>query len=318
MRRRAALALALAFSSPGIGFGQKVSEETKLAVPMKANWFGLSRNGHVAVAICEDHQFRVWSLPDRRLLHTIDIGPGEVGISVLSDDGATAVVTDYEGGVRVVDTARGEVRMQKVWPYPVSAAFSPDGKLLALAPANEPVQIIDIGSWRKRYELQRTTGGNAALAFSSDGTRIAAGDSDTVVRVFDARNGELLSRYTDFLLVPLGVDFTPDGKRVAAGGGDKVVAFVDAATGNSPYKTERQADAVYHLKFSPDGLHLAVGLINTASMSKPAPVLVYESSGRKVLDWNPPTVAIGGGWTADGRLLIGTSTEDAVVIWRVW
>jgi len=252
-------------------------------------------------------------------LRTIDVGRAEFSATMLSDDGAMAVLTDYDGGVRVLDTARGEVRMHsKVWPYAVSAAFSPDGKTLALGPANEPVQLIDVGSGRKRYDLQRTLGGSAALAFSRDGTRIVAGDADTVVRVYDARNGEMLARYTDFLLEPLAVDFTPDGKRVAAGGGDKVVAILDSATGHSPRKPEGLADAVYHLNFSPDGRYLAVRLMNSASMSKPAPLLIFESSGRKVLEWIPPTVGIGGGWTDDGHLLIGTSTEDSVVIWRVW
>src|SRR5205085_523879 len=134
-----------------------------------------------------------------------------------------------------------------------------------------------------------------------------AGDADTVVRMYDARNGELLSRYTDFLLEPLTAAFSSDGKHLAAPGGDKLVAFLDRANGRLIRISERQANVVGYLDFSPDGRYLGVALINSASLNKPAPVMVWETSGRKVVEWSPPGNVLGGGWITDGRLLVPTS-----------
>jgi WD40 repeat protein len=272
----------------------------------------------MAAVVCEDQKIRVWTLPDHRLVRTLDLGGAVVNQSLLSDDGSLVLLADVSGTLRIWDTATGAVRMQKtLWPYTAAVAFSRDSKMLALAQANGPAQIFEIASGRKLYELQRPVGGSAALVFSPDGTRIAAADADTVVRMYNARNGELLSRYTDFLLEPLTVAFTPDGKHLATAGGDRVVALLDAANGRLVRNSERQADVVGNLDFSPDGRYLGVALMNSANMNKPAPLMVWETSGRKVAEWSPPGNVLGGGWTTDGRLLVATSTADALHIWRV-
>lgn len=138
----------------------------------------------MAAVICEDLKIRVWALPERRLVRTLDLGGTVLDQSLLSDDGSLVLLADMSEALRIWDTATGAVRMQKkLWPYAAAVAFSPDSKMLALAQANGPAQIFEIASGRKLYELQRPVGGSAALVFSPDGTRIAAGDADTVVRM---------------------------------------------------------------------------------------------------------------------------------------
>jgi len=49
-----------------------------------------------------------------------------------------------------------------------------------------------------------------------------------------------------------------------------------------------------------------------------APLVISETaSGRKVQEWLLPSLALGGGWTKDGRLLVATATEKALHIWHV-
>lgn len=311
------LPIILAFIAAA-AFGQNVVEEATISISKAATWFGIARTGRMAAAVCKDQKIRVWTLPDQRLVRTLDLGGSILNQSLLSEDGSLVLLAGMSGAVRIWDTATGAVRMEKkLWPYTAAVAFSPDSKMLALAQANGPAQIFEIASGRKLYELQRPVGGSAALVFSPDGARIAAGDADTVVRMYDARNGELLSRYTDFLLEPLTVVFSPDGKHLAAAGGDKAVAFLDASNGRLVRHSERQADVVGNLDFSPDGRYLAVALMNSANMNRPAPVMVWDVSGRKVAEWSPPGNVLGGGWTSDGRLIVATSTADALHIWRV-
>lgn len=155
-------------------FGQNIVEEATISIPKAATWFGIARTGRTAAVVCEDQRIRVWTLPDRRLVRTLDLGGAVLNQSLLSDDGSLVLLADMSGALRIWDTATGAVRMQKrLWPYAAAVAFSPDGRMLALAQANQPAQIFEIASGRKLYALQRPVGGSAALVFSPDGARIA-------------------------------------------------------------------------------------------------------------------------------------------------
>jgi WD40 repeat protein len=206
----------------------------------------------------------------------------------------------------------------RVPPYPGSAAFSHDGKLLALAGMGEPVQVFDVAAKRKLFELERPVGGTAAIAFSRDGSRIATADGDTAIRIYDARTGKLIARNDDFLVEPFTVDFTADGRHTVAAGGDKVVVFLDPATGKAVRRMDRTLEPAVVLEVSPDGKSLGAMFMKVDNLLEPAPVIVWDAATeRRLAEWLPPSVPIGGGWTQDGRLLVATATKSAVQLWRV-
>ena len=73
-----------------------------------------------------------------------------------------------------------------------------------------------------------------------------------------------------------------------------------------------------YLEVSPDGDALATVFMKAENLTEPAPVAVWDAgSGRQRANWLPPTMAVGGGWTRDGHVLIVTPTAEAVHIWRV-
>jgi WD40 repeat protein len=289
-----------------------------LASPAPASFAVLAKSGKVAAAACSDGKLRVWSLPAKSVMQ-IDASQRDFDSLAISADGAWIAGGDHKGSYTVWNAATGMRQMQLDMPYyPFAMAFSPDGRRLAIAPAGEPVQIYDVASGKRVLELQRTVGGSGAVVFSRDGSRIATADTDTVVRIYDARNGELLARHTDFLLEPLAVSFTVNGQQLMAAGADKVIALLDASTGKAVRKSAKLADPVAYLEVSPDGALTAAGLMHADNLLEPAPVLISETaSGRKVQEWLPPSRALGGGWTDDGRLLVATGADNGLRIWRV-
>jgi hypothetical protein len=53
-------------------------------------------------------------------------------------------------------------------------------------------------------------------------------------------------------------------------------------------------------------------------MSLPAPIIIWDiASGTKKEEWTPPAGALGGGWTADGHLVIATATKDAIHLFHM-
>jgi WD40 repeat protein len=294
-------------------------EIATLATPAAVQSVGVARSGRVAAAVCADGQLRVWTLPEGKLLQTIDLNQRRLTFMTISPDGSAIAAGDYKGEYSIWLTSTGaEHAHLRLGFYAYALAFSPDSSRLAIAPVGEPVQIYDVAARRTLIELPRRVGGTGALAFSRDGSRLAAADTDTVVRLYDAHTGELLKSNADFMLEPLAASFSADGRQVFTGGADKLVATLDVATGKTMKRSGKLDDPVAILDVSPDGTLVASLLMHADNLLLPGPVIVSETAtGRRVMQWLPASLALWSGWTDDGRLLLTTADERAVHVWHV-
>jgi WD40 repeat protein len=290
-----------------------------LPTPAEPTMFALSGSGRTVGAACADEKLRIWSLPERRLLHTLELGTREIDITAMSADGRWIVTGDHKGAVTIWNSATGGAHMRmRISPYPWPALFSRDSKTLAIASMGGAIQVFDVATGRKRFELAHSVGGTNGLSFSRDDTRIAAVDQDCVLRIYDASTGTLVSRNDDSLMEPLAVDFTPDGGQVVIGGGDKVTAYIDAATGKVMRRLDRDAEPPLFLRFSADGRYLAIQFFKAANMLAAAPLIVLDAAtSRKSVDWMPPGALLGMSWTDDGSLFAAISASNALRVWRV-
>ncbi|GGV65224.1 hypothetical protein GCM10010294_17960 [Streptomyces griseoloalbus] len=198
----------------------------------------------------------------------------------------------------------------------VSAAFSPDGRLLATGSADNTVRLWDSASGAPAGEaLAGHTEGVASVAFSPDGRLLATASADHTVCLWDtvsrAPVGEPLGGHTDEVW---SVAFSPDGRLLATASADETVRLWDTAT----YTPVRDAltghgDPVWSVAFSPDGCLLA-----TASRDK------------TVRLWDPATGALVGrplvghtddvesvAFSPDGHLLATASSDGTVRLWNV-
>jgi RNA polymerase sigma factor (sigma-70 family) len=209
---------------------------------------------------------RVWEVASGRLLHqlscptivhTLAFGPGNTLL------GAT------HGAARVWDLATG--KETRSFPVPegwVSAAFSPDGRLLAAAE-----RVWDVATGK---ELYRPEGTNADVSFSPDGrlllvswtehTPNAAVKYTGRLRVLEPATGKVLRSHDHPGEAITYATLSPDGKTLAAGGytlyrGQRdryYVRLLDLKTGK---ETRRMAEGDYpriQHRFSPDGKYLTV------------------------------------------------------------
>jgi WD40 repeat protein len=134
--------------------------------------------------------------------------------------------------LKLWDAATGEVKHdlspQFKGQYVAAAAYSPDGKLLAVGRGGETdgnggvVSLIDPASGKKLRDLAPGHQyGVTDLLFHPDGKHLASAGRDTVVRVWDAAAGKLVSelgkpRGGQFKDWVHAVSFTADGSRLAA------------------------------------------------------------------------------------------------------
>jgi WD40 repeat protein len=317
-RRHLAIALGCALGATG-AHAQRGGADIALSTPSPVIATMFAKNATMAAAVCADHKLRLWDIAGARLLRTTDVAGREVAITAMSDDGRRMLMGDYHGVLTVWNTASGQGEFeQRFERYLTAAAFSHDGRLLAVA-TGTPLRVFDVLAKRELYALPGSYGTNM-VAFSRDDALLVTGDGDAV-RVYDARTGKLVSRNMDLLAAPLAADFTSDGRYVVAAGGDRTVFLIDASTGKTVGRMAKTVDPIFFLGVSPDGRSLAVVTLNADNPQVPAAVVFADlPSLQKKGEWmSPAGVLIPGGaaWTPDGHFVAATPTADALHLRRV-
>ncbi|WP_306215880.1 nSTAND1 domain-containing NTPase [Actinoplanes sp. RD1] len=166
---------------------------------------------------------------------------------------------------------------------PRSAAFSPDGRLLATGGEDHVVRLWHLGDRREMRALRGHTSPVRAVAF--DGPVLVAAAEDGTVRRWDVGGGgagprdQLLTvgpgdtvrvwgdpgRAPRLLRLGTGVAaaaMTRDGKTLATGGDDKIVRLWDVTGPGGPRQLaalDGHTDAVRAVAFGPDGRTLVSG-----------------------------------------------------------
>ncbi|MET8976323.1 helix-turn-helix domain-containing protein [Streptomyces sp. NPDC004539] len=210
---------------------------------------------------------KLWNLPR-------DASAAELGGTALQSsapDGSAYLTgpVDGPGTVRLHRTSDGETLFTTGLPRTLSAAaVGPGGRLLALCPADGPLQLWDTargkrltGDWEKTDRLLCGTGsgadnGTRQLRFSADGKRLAA-VYGTTVRVWDVRGGRTLDEFAsaqDAGFTEAGL--SPDGEFLATSDGRELAVWRLATGGTQIFRQPLAGADTAGLTWDPGGRHL--------------------------------------------------------------
>ncbi|MCK2219382.1 WD40 repeat domain-containing serine/threonine-protein kinase [Actinomadura sp. ATCC 31491] len=161
-------------------------------------------------------------------------------------------------------TAAPVATLRTLEGVPGPVAFSPDGRLLAVAYFGGPIRIFDAASGLLTGDPlapgpEAVDGGAAALAFSPDGRLLAGTTGGEQVRLWDVATRRPAGRpLAGHAALVTGAAFSPDGAVLATAAQDRTVRLWDVATG-APLgdPLTGPADTVTAVAFSPDGATLA-------------------------------------------------------------
>ncbi len=215
-----------------------------------------SPDGKVLVVKHQDHVIRLWDAATGKLLHPLSLPKGATG---------------------------------RWFPHP--HAFSPDGRVLATAPASDEDGAIRLWATATGKELGRLPRRDGTyptcLAFSADGKRLVTAhggdgpepddlvrpvEADAIsLRLWDTATGRELWRSKVLSSDIRAVAVSPDGKTVAAADYDTIRLW-ELASGKERGHFAGHREHVWSLAFSPDGRLLASG-------SHDHTVLVWDVTG---------------------------------------
>jgi WD40 repeat protein len=320
----------LAVESPAPAPASTLTEVGRIALPadVKAGFSLVSPSGRELTVACADRKLRVFALPPAA--HAAPAAPlrtwaldGEpITWLAYSRDGTWLAASTRKGVVGIFRAGHDESAARLVTARPdrsaeiTAVAIAPDGSRVAIAPASAPPEIWDVATGTRRAVLATRFGGANALEFSPDGTRLASADEDTALRLYDA-DGRLRATTDDLLLEPFALAFTADGTQLAVAGADKTVTVLDAVTGKVARTLPRQENPILWVIAPRRGGPVLTGSFDEKSMAIPGPVMAWTLDGA-----SPRVVArerrfVGGGPVEDGRILLVSAADGALVVWSV-
>jgi WD40 repeat protein len=244
----------------------------------------------------------------------------------LSPDGRLIATGDYDGMIKVFGAATGRPSrtLRRVGPAVISIGWSPDGKRLAAAQANDTTCLWDVfagqevrvsgraKSWDFAAAATNEEAGypSAQPAFSPDGRQLLT--SHYGLCLWDLATGKM--RWgSDTLFVGC---LSPDGKTVAAFKDHKDLDFLDADSGE--VRAERDIESLNEIisvsaaAFSPDGGRLATAQYDdTIRLRDPR-------TGEERARFNRPKYAIPHSlsFSPDGKWLLAGGFDSVIRLWE--
>jgi WD40 repeat protein len=225
---------------------------------------------------------------------------------------------------KLQDASSGKVIEIEVGASAGNAAFSPDGKLLAIGNTAWDPMVEGAGfSEMRLYDLsgklvrtlEKSGAGGLTPVFSASGKLLAVGNRNHQTRIFEVETGKLL--HTLDRKMTQEIAFSPDDKLLAAGYVDGMVMLWDMDTGQPRRATVSGCDEIYSVDWSPAGDVLATS-------GRRGNIVLWDKELGKLKELGAPLWVIQARFTADGKGLLTSSAADLtaktdrkITVWSV-
>jgi WD40 repeat protein len=202
-----------------------------------------------------------------------------------------------------------------------SVAFSPDGRLLASAGADNTLKLWDVATGKELRTFYGHSNEISSVAFSPDGGMLASAGWDFRIILWDASSGKEIKRLLGHPEMINSIAFSPDGKTLASRSNGETIKLWDVHSEKEIGNWKRGGYLNYGgtlqrpgntIAFSPDGDLVAYADLNGLSI-----VLMNYRTGRqlKTLTGNDSFVH-SLAFAAGGKKLVSGGLQE-IKVWDV-
>jgi WD40 repeat protein len=320
---------------PEPGLGPLVASEPLVCVghTKSVNSVVVSPDGKLVVSGSDDQTLRFWNTKDGKLIRTIDVPEVReeskyVEALTFSPDGKTFVACRSGRTLLFFDAATGEAAPERcpVRQGGFGAAFSPDGKRLAVA-GRGGVWVWSVATGDKLFEFlipqlpeEGGVGQAHRVAFTPDGKHLAATiraeglkgrkSAEPPLRVWDLATRECVFSRGDVDSGSLA--FSPNGRLLAVDAPQDGVDVYDWRKNKRRASFEVNSRSVSRLVFAPDGKAIFTGGndlgVRRWELPNGEPAGVLEG----------PTGAVSAlSLSRNGKVVASADKEKRVLIWHL-
>ena len=284
-----------------------------------------SPDGRSVLTASDDKTARLWSAgtETNTQMAVLAAHTGSAGRAVFSPDGRRALTASDDNSVRLWDAEAGRQIATFTRAGSGMAAFSPDGRLVAI-PDNNTVVVRDANTGEREDRIfQGHSAAVQSVAFSADGRRIVTASDDRTARVWDLQTGGQIAALTEHTAPVRSAVFSPDGLRVVSTqtpqrsgnvtivtSNDSVALLWDALSGRVILRFEGDMVQLYDATFSPDGKRIV-----TASGDNTARIWDAETGKPiAVLSGHSDSV-LSAAFNSRGDKIVTASADETVRVW---
>lgn len=269
-----------------------------------------SSDGRLLASAGQNNEVKLWDLTTQQEIKSFKHN-GDWAIFFLANDQRLATnngeVWDIESG-EIVYAANSNRRQ---------VTFSPDGRWMALAPSNLPIELWNTATWQIERTLNKHSDAVIGMAFSADSTLLATGSAlgpddiaDISIKLWNVLDGRELFTLKGHSEDIHAVAFSPDGSLLASGGIDPTVKIWDVKSGQL-IRSLHSGEGIMDVIFSPDGTLMA-------SAGSDGNVKLWDvASGKQLKTLVHPDELKTVAFSPDGTLLVSGSYDGLIYLWGI-
>lgn len=188
--------------------------------------------------------------------------------------------------------------------------FSPDGRLLVVAGADNAVRLFSTSGWKQARVLLAHADWVLSAAFSADGKHLVTASRDKTVRVSNVEDGQVEATYMNHGAPVLAAVFSQDGKLVFSGGRDRAVHGWRVSDGKEQFRLKEPEGDIQRLIVRSNDLFVASAdkLVRQYRIDTKALVRTFE--GHR--DWVQSLVV-----PDAGGLVYSGGFDGEVRVWKI-
>jgi WD40 repeat protein len=288
------------------------------------NSIAFSPDGNSLASASDDNTIILWDITDQKPI-TIHMNHTSPRLSVVfSPDGKELVSTGCSKFTDDVFCTEGEIifwDMSSQKPITtlkghsdsvLSAAFSPDGKILASASADNTIILWDVVSQKRIATLKGHILYVNSVAFSPDGKILASASADNTIILWDVVSQKPTATLKGHSSWVYSIAFSPDGKILASASGDNTIILWDVVSQKPIATFKGHSSSVKSIAFSPDGKTLA-------SASEDKTVILWDVvSQKRIATLKGHILYVNSvAFSPDGKTLASASEDNTIILWDV-